>query len=91
MTTKATRITRDKMMEEYPNLAKILDRIYEKDKKKHYWFFVNYSGKYKDREGNPRAVSLGAIIELLQEYGFTISISASKQAVNKKLWEQLYK
>lgn len=91
MTKTATRITRDRMIEEYPNLAKILDKIYEKDRKQHYWFFVNYSGKYKDKDGNPRAVSLGSIIELLQEYGYDVSISARRSDVNKKLWEKLYK
>lgn len=76
MTTKAKGITKAKLTKQYPHIAKIIDRIMETDKAPNYWFYVNYCGKYKDKQGNPRAVSMGSIIDLLTEYGYKVEITA---------------
>lgn len=72
-------ITRDKLYEAYPRIASILDDIYDSNKQSNYWFFVNYLGKYKDKKGNPRAVSMGAIIDILEQHGYDIEISANRK------------
>jgi hypothetical protein len=79
MTTKSKGITKAKLTKYYPKIAKIVDDICEKDKAENYWFYVNYSGKYKDRQGNPRTVSMGAIIELMTNYGYEVEITAKKR------------
>lgn len=73
--TKSKGITKEKLKKHYPQLAKALDAILEKDKAENYWFYVNYCGKYKDKHGNPRAVSIGSIIDLLTEYGHKVDIT----------------
>jgi|LakMenEpi03Aug12_release.lakeMendotaPanAssembly.Ray.scaffolds.fasta_scaffold3967128_1 hypothetical protein len=82
-------ITKTKLTKTYPQIAKILDEIYSKDKSKNYWFFVNYSGKYMDKEGKPRTVSMGAVIDILSEYGFDVAITATKNPKKKLLWGKL--
>jgi hypothetical protein len=76
MTTKNKGITKAKLTKQYPEIAKILDDILEKNKSSHYWFYVNYCGKYKDKNGAPRAVSIGSIIDILTDYGYKVSITA---------------
>ena len=90
MNTRAKGITRTKLVKNYPDIAKLVDRIYEKDRKTNYWFFVNYMGKYMDKNGNPRTVSIGAVIDLLEAYGYTIDIKAKKDSDKKILWDKLY-
>ena len=36
--------------------------------------------KYKDKQGNPRTVSMGAIIELITAYGYDVEITAKKKS-----------
>lgn len=79
MTTKSKGITKDKLKKHYPNLATILDEIQDKDPKKNYWFFVNYSGKYADRNGKSRSVSLGSVIDLISDNGYKVEILATKK------------
>lgn len=74
-------INRDKLLDTYPKLASILDDIYESNKQNNYWFFVNYLGKYKSKNGKTRAVSMGAVIEILEQNGYEISISAKRKSV----------
>lgn len=81
MTTKSKGITKAKLTRHYPNIAKIVDDIYKTDKASNYWFFVNYCGKYKDKLGNPRTVSMGAIIDLLTAYGYQVEITAKKKQI----------
>ena len=81
MTTKSKGITKAKLTRHYPNIAKIVDDIYKTDKASNYWFFVNYCGKYKDKMGNPRTVSMGAIIDLLTAYGYQVEITAKKKQI----------
>lgn len=76
--TKSKGITKEKLTKHYPKLAKVLDTILEKEKAQNYWFYVNYCGKYKDRQGNPRTVSIGSIIDLVSEYGYTVDITPRK-------------
>jgi hypothetical protein len=68
-------ITKHKLRNIYPNIAATLDEIYENNKKQHYWFFVNYNGKYKTTSGAARTVSLAAIIDVLNENGYEIDIT----------------
>lgn len=70
-------INRSKLYDTYPHIASILDDIYERSRQSNYWFFVNYRGKYKDKSGKPRAVSMGAILDILEEHGYTIDIVAN--------------
>ena len=79
MTTKTKGITKAKLTKHYPKIAKIVDDICENYKADNYWFYVNYSGKYKDKQGNPRTVSMGAIIELITQYGYEVEIIAKKK------------
>lgn len=76
MTTKNKGITKAKLTKQYPQIAKIVDDILDENKSAHYWFYVNYCGKYKDKQGNPRAVSMGSIIDLITEYGWKVEITA---------------
>lgn len=71
-------ITKDKLRNIYPNLASVLDEIYDLNKKSHYWFFVNYNGKYKTASGSLRTVSLSAIISVLKDNGYDIDISVRR-------------
>ncbi len=80
MTTKTKGITKAKLTKHYPKIAKIVDDICDNYKSDNYWFYVNYSGKYKDKQGNPRTVSMGAIIELITSYGYEVEITAKKKA-----------
>lgn len=72
-------INRDKLYDTYPKLASILDDIYESNRQNNYWFFVNYLGKYKSKNGRNRAVSMGAVIEILEQNGYNIEIKAIKR------------
>lgn len=72
-------ITRERLYQAYPNIASILDEIYDSNRQINYWFFVNYLGKYKDKNGNPRAVSMGAVIDILEQHGYSIDIIANKR------------
>lgn len=72
-------INRDKLYDVYPKLASILDDIYESNRQNNYWFFVNYLGKYKSKNGRTRAVSMGAVIEILEQNGYNIEIKAIKR------------
>lgn len=76
MTTKNKGITKAKLTKQYPEIARILDKILDDNKADHYWFYVNYCGKYKDKNGAPRAVSIGSIIDILTDYGYKVSITA---------------
>lgn len=76
MTTKNKGITKAKLTKQYPEIARILDGILDEHKSDHYWFYVNYCGKYKDKNGAPRAVSIGSIIDILTDYGYKVSITA---------------
>lgn len=71
-------ITKDKLVKTHPHIAQALDEVYDTNKKKHYWFFVNYNGKYKTASGVARTVSFGAIIDVLSDNGYTIDISLHK-------------
>lgn len=71
-------ITKDKLRNVYPHIASVLDDIYAVNKKKHYWFFVNYNGKYKTASGVSRTVSLGAIIDILHDNGYEIDLSVRR-------------
>lgn len=76
-------INRTKLYEVYPKLASILDDIYENSRQSNYWFFVNYRGKYRDRNGKPRAVSMGAVLDILEDHGYQIEITASRKKFEK--------
>ena len=80
MTTKSKGINKAKLKKHYPNLATILDEIKEKNPKENYWFFVNYCGKYSDKNGKLRSVSLGSVIDLIASNGYKIEIIATKKA-----------
>lgn len=77
--SNSKQLNRDKLYSIYPNIASILDDIYESNRQSNYWFFVNYLGKYKDKNGKPRAVSMGAIIEILEQHGYDIDINAHRK------------
>jgi hypothetical protein len=74
MTTKNKGINKAKLTKQYPQVAKIVDTILEENKNDNYWFYVNYCGKYKDKNGAARAVSMGSIFDLLTNYGYKIDI-----------------
>ena len=78
-------ITRDKLYDVYPDIASILDDIYESNRQSNYWFFVNYLGKYKDKNGKPRAVSMGAVMDILEQHGYDIQIVATKKFANQTI------
>lgn len=80
-------ITKPKLRNAYPRLAEVLDRIEKSNKKKHYWFFTNYDGKYNTPSGTKRTVSFGAIIDVLNENGFDVEITATPNPSKKELWE----
>lgn len=79
-------ITKSKLKAHYPNVANVLDRIESVNKKKHYWFFANYDGKYGTPSGGKRSVSLGAIIDVLNENGFDVDIIVTPNPKKKELW-----
>jgi hypothetical protein len=81
MNTIAKGITKAKLTKYYPKLAKIVDNVYDINKEEHYWFFVNYCGKYKDKQGKPRTVSMGAIIDVISKNGYDIDIVAKKRII----------
>jgi len=84
-------ITKSKLKQKHPRLAEALESIEQTDKKKHYWFFANYNGKYTTPSGGPRTVSLGAIIDVINEYGIDVEISVVHDPSKKMLWEHLVK
>lgn len=79
------KINRQKLYRVYPNIAEILDEIYECNRQNNYWFFVNYLGKYKDKNGRPRAVSMGAVLDILEQHGYAIEISAVRIDANQTI------
>jgi len=79
-------ITKSKLKVSYPNVADVLDKIEQVNKKKHYWFFANYDGKYVSPAGGKRSVSLGAIIDVLNENGFDVDIVVKPNPKKKELW-----
>jgi hypothetical protein len=84
-------ITKSKLKQKHPRLAEVLDSIEATNKKKHYWFFANYDGKYTTPTGGPRTVSLGAIIDVINEYGMDVEINVVPDPSKKRLWEPLVK
>lgn len=84
-------ITKSKLRVSYPSVADVLDKIASVHKKKHYWFFANYDGKYITPAGGKRSVSLGAIIDVLNENGFDVDISVKPNPRKKELWESVIK
>jgi hypothetical protein len=71
-------ITKTTLEVSHPHIAEALAEVYNTNKKNHYWFFVNYNGKYKTSSGVARKVSFGAIIDVLNDNGYTIDISIRK-------------
>lgn len=71
-------ITKDTLEVSHPHIAKALEEVYNTNKKQHYWFFVNYNGKYKTSTGVARKVSFGAVIDVLNDNGYTIDITIKK-------------
>ena len=71
-------ITKDTLELSHPHIANALSEVYTTNKKNHYWFFVNYNGKYKTASGIARKVSFGAIIDVLNDNGYDIDISVRK-------------
>lgn len=71
-------ITKDKLVKTHPHIAEALDEIYNVNKKSHYWFFVNYNGKYKTASGTARTVSFGAIIDVLTDNFYNVDITLTK-------------
>lgn len=82
-------ITKYKMKGMFPEVADILEKIESVNKSKHYWFFTNYAGKYSTPSGKNRTVSLGAIIDVLQENGFDVEINVKPNQNKKQLWEEV--
>jgi hypothetical protein len=84
-------ITKLKLKQSFPQVAEVLDRIEKVNKKNHYWFFANYSGKYNSPNGIKRAVSLNAIIDILTENGFDVDIVVKPSPTKKQLWKEIIK
>jgi hypothetical protein len=84
-------ITKIKLKKSFPQVAEVLDKIEAVNKSKHYWFFTNYCGKYGAPNGVKRTVSLGAIIEVLNENGFDVEINVKPSPSKKQLWEDILK
>lgn len=82
-------ITKNKLKTTFPEMADVLDKIENVNKKKHYWFFANYDGKYNTPTGCKRTVSLGAIIDVLNENGFDVNISVIPNPNKKGLWQSI--
>jgi hypothetical protein len=70
-------INRDKLYEIYPHIAIVLDTVYENNKHNNYWFFVNYFGKYRGKNGKPRTVSMSAVIDVLEQNGYDVQLVAT--------------
>jgi hypothetical protein len=73
-------ITKSKLKQIHPELAKTLDDIESVNKKEHYWFFANYNGKYKTAAGISRSVSLGAVIDVINMNGYEVEIKVKNQS-----------
>jgi hypothetical protein len=82
-------ITKPKLRNSYPQVAEVLDKIEQAHKKRHYWFFANYDGKYNTPAGGKRTVSFGAIIDVLNENGFDVEINVKPNPNKRQLWETL--
>ena len=82
-------ITKSKLKRTHPHLADMLSKIEAINKKKHYWFFANYDGKYNTPGGGNRAVSMGAIIDVLNENGFDVDITAKPNPNKRELWQDI--
>ena len=82
-------ITKQKLERTHPHLAETLEKIKIVNKRTHYWFFANYDGKYKTPSGCSRTVSLGAIIDVLNENGFDVDINITPNPSKKELWTKV--
>lgn len=77
-------INREKLHTKFPQVAVVLDSIHESNNQSNYWFFVNYLGKYKGKNGKPRTVSMSAIIDVLEQHGYDVDLLVTpKKLVNK--------
>jgi hypothetical protein len=77
-------INREKLHQKFPQVATILDSIHENNSQNNYWFFVNYVGKYKGKNGKPRTVSMSAIIDVLEQHGYDVDLLVTpKMLINK--------
>jgi hypothetical protein len=72
-------INKSKLQKSFPNLAEQLEEIPKNHKSHFYWFFANYSGKYKDVKGKPRTVSIGAVLDVFDQLGYDIQINVTKK------------
>jgi hypothetical protein len=72
-------ITKSKLKQIHPELAKALEDIESVNKKNHYWFFANYNGKYKTMAGVSRSVSLGAVLDVVNMNGYEVEIKVKNQ------------
>jgi len=77
-------INKEKLQQKFPQVATILDSIHENNSQNNYWFFVNYVGKYKGKNGKPRTVSMSAIIDVLEQHGYDVDLLVTpKMLINK--------
>lgn len=84
-------ITKSKLKQSFPQVAEVLEKIEKVNKKNHYWFFANYSGKYNSPNGIKRAVSFNAIIDILSENGFDVDIVVKPSPSKRQLWKEILK
>lgn len=72
--SKTKYINKEKLHQNFPHVAAVLDEIHEKNSQDNYWFFVNYLGKYKGKNGKPRTVSISAIIDVIEQHGYDVDL-----------------
>ena len=72
--SKTKYINKEKLQQNFPHVSSVLDEIHEKNSQDNYWFFVNYLGKYKGKNGKPRTVSISAIIDVLEQHGYNVDL-----------------
>lgn len=73
--------TKSELRDKHPQLAKIFEEILKREKRAYLKYASNYTDtSISKRTGSVRKITLGAVIECLEDYGYTVSIRISEPA-----------
>lgn len=68
----------EELRAKHPDLAKAIEHLFKEQKEKLYFNLVDYIGKCKKNKVE-RRISIGWILETLDNYGYKVEISVSKK------------
>lgn len=72
--------TAQELREKFPHVADAFESLMKRERRVHKKYYPNYIGRYRipGRESSVRRVTIGSILECLEDYGYAVSIRVSE-------------